>query len=101
MRRLGRYALVIVAGIGIALVVSSPVERLWLRLTGGARLMSVAELPDTGESCYRPEAGGVQRPNHDLFADSGEPGVEAQEGTIDVGRPPVRILRDTAPIYSS
>jgi 6-phosphogluconolactonase (cycloisomerase 2 family) len=101
MRRLGRYALVIVAGIGIALVVSSPVERLWLRLTGGARLISVAELSDTGESCYRPEAGGVQRPNHDLFADFGEPGVEAQEGTIDVGRPPVRILRDTAPIYSS
>ncbi|HTA44460.1 MAG TPA: hypothetical protein VK789_18555 [Bryobacteraceae bacterium] len=102
--KLGRYALIAGAGIGIAVLASSPVERLWLRMTGGPRLISTREVQDTGESCYRPAddgTGAAARPNHNLFADFGEPDVQAQNGTVDLDRPPVRVLRDTAPIYSS
>jgi len=82
------------------------VERLWEHATGAPRLISVEEVPDTGESCYRPVSEEITRvPNssHNLFGDFGEPGVQAQEGpgTINLDRPPVRMLRDTAPIYSS
>jgi len=97
--RVAGYALVAASGIGVAFVASSPVEQLWLRVTGGARLVSVAQVPDA-ESCYRP-GGEVAKSNHNLFADFGEPRVQAQEGPVDLERPPVRILRDTAPIYSS
>jgi 6-phosphogluconolactonase (cycloisomerase 2 family) len=82
------------------------VERLWERVTGAPRLISVEEVPDTGESCYRPiseETARLPGSSQNLFADFGEPGVQAQDGpgTVNLDRPPVRMLRDTAPIYSS
>ncbi|PWU05116.1 MAG: hypothetical protein C5B51_15355 [Terriglobia bacterium] len=73
---------------------------------GSPRLVSVETLPDDPEACFRPASSGartVLASSHNLFGDFGEAEVEAQDdgGTKDVARPPVRILRDTAPIYSS
>jgi 6-phosphogluconolactonase (cycloisomerase 2 family) len=98
---------VILAGVGIAvfLLASSAVDRVWQRLTGSPRLISVEEVPDSAE-CYRPvsaEAATRFGSTHNLFTDFGETPVEAQDigSTVDLTRPPVRVLRDTAPIYSS
>jgi hypothetical protein len=104
--KLTRYGLVMGVGAGVLLLGSSAVDQLWKRMTGAPRLVSVEEVPDTGESCYRPageETARLPGPNHNLFSDFGEPGVEAQDGpgTVNLDRPPARILRDTAPIYSS
>ena len=95
----------ILAGVGIAVFAlgSSAADHFWRRVSGSARLISVEPVPDDPEACYRdvndPSPGGG--PN--LFAAFGEAEVNAQDsgGTVDVDRPPVRTLRDTAPIYSS
>jgi 6-phosphogluconolactonase (cycloisomerase 2 family) len=104
--KFGKYGIIAAVGVGVLIFGSSGVERLWERVTGAPRLISVEEVPDTGESCYRPASEETTRfsaPNRNLFADFGEPGVQAQDGpgTINLDRPPVRMLRDTAPIYSS
>ncbi|HLI82335.1 MAG TPA: hypothetical protein VKV17_00365 [Bryobacteraceae bacterium] len=97
----------VIAGVGAAvfLLGSSAVERLWERFQGSARLVSVEEVPDSAE-CIRPvseDAPVSVSSTHNLFSDFGEPSVEAQESgpTVNFDRPPARILRDTAPIYSS
>ncbi len=96
---------VILAGVGIAVFVlaSSAADHLWRRVARSPQLVSVEEIPDDPEACYRDahEASPSSGPN--LFAAFGETEVKAQEtgGTVDVDRPPVRTLRDTAPIYSS
>ena len=73
-----------------------------------AQLVSVQELPDYGDACAPPghnfgmiaalEAESRVRSN--LF---GVTSVYAQDGgqIVEVTRPPVRIIRDTYPIYSS
>lgn len=102
--KFGRYGLITGVGIGVFILGSSAVDQLWKRVTGAPRLIAVDEVPDTGESCYRPvseETSRLSGPNHNLFSDFGEPAVEAQDGTVNLDRPPARILRDTAPIYSS
>lgn len=99
---------IILAGVGIAVfaLASSPVNRLWERFRGSPRLVSVEELPDNPE-CYRPVSMEARGPSfsstHNLFSDFGETTVEAQEAgpSVNLERPPVRVLRDTAPIYSS
>jgi DNA-binding beta-propeller fold protein YncE len=103
----GRSRQVVIAGVGVAvfLVGSSAVDQLWNRFRGSARLVSVEEVPDSAE-CIRPvsaEAPVSISSTHNLFSDFGEPSVQAQDGgpTVNFDRPPVRILRDTAPIYSS
>jgi 6-phosphogluconolactonase (cycloisomerase 2 family) len=96
---------VFLAGAGIAVFVfgSSAANHIWQSMTGSARLVSVEAIPDDPEACYRDarEASPSGGPN--LFAAFGETEVKAQDsgGTVDVDRPPVRTLRDTAPIYSS
>jgi DNA-binding beta-propeller fold protein YncE len=106
---LGKYGRkAILAGVGIAVFAfaSSAVDRLWHRVTGSPRLLSVEELPDNAE-CYRPvslEARGPRfRSTDNLFSEFGETPVAAQEAgsSLSLDRPPVRVLRDTAPIYSS
>jgi 6-phosphogluconolactonase (cycloisomerase 2 family) len=106
LAKLGRYGLIAGVGVGIFILGSSAVDQLWKRVTGAPRLISVEEVPDAGESCYRPageETPRLSGPDHNLFSDFGEPDVEAQTapGTVNLDRPPARILRDTAPIYSS
>jgi 6-phosphogluconolactonase (cycloisomerase 2 family) len=99
---------VILAGVGIAVFAfaSSAVDRLWHRFAGSPRLVSVEELPDDAQ-CYRPVSVEARGPSfsstHNLFSDFGETPVAAQEAgtSVNLDRPPVRVLRDTAPIYSS
>lgn len=65
---------------------------------GLARLVSIEQLPDVGDACYRPVSAGSQTTN--LFADF-EPAEVLADDTLDVTRPPVRTIKDTYPIYSS
>jgi hypothetical protein len=78
---------------------------------GSAQLVSVQDLPDSGEMCYSPEPNAslinqaTGPANDNLFATFEETSAHAAgEGTgdtVDVTRPPVRTIRDTYPIYSS
>jgi hypothetical protein len=65
---------------------------------GSARLVSMEQLPDFGDSCYRPVSARSQET--DLFAAFELISVQAAD-TLDVTRPPVRTIKDTYPIYSS
>jgi len=101
---LDKYARkVIIGGVGVAVFVfaSSGVDRLWNRITGSPRLLSVEEIPDNAQ-CYRP-VSLESRESRNLFSEFGETAVEAQEAGpgLSLDRPPVRVLCDTAPIYSS
>lgn len=73
--------------------------------TNSTRLLSIEELPETGDACERPDSVSKRAalPQDDLFAAFDATPVYAQDngGTVDVTRPPVRDIRDTAPIYSS
>src|SRR5579871_7034011 len=95
----------ILAGVGIAVFVlgSSAADHFWRRLSGSARLISVEQVPDDPEACYRDVNDPSPLGGPNLFAAFGETKVNAQDsgGTVDIDRPPVRTLRDTAPIYSS
>jgi 6-phosphogluconolactonase (cycloisomerase 2 family) len=96
---------VIVAGVGIVVCVlgSSAANHYWRRLAGAPRLVSVEDVPDDPEACYRDASEQSSGGGANLFAAFRETEVEAQGSgnTVDVDRPPVRTLRDTAPIYSS
>jgi 6-phosphogluconolactonase (cycloisomerase 2 family) len=95
-----------VVGLAVFVFASSAVDQLWNRITGSPRLLSVEELPEYAQ-CYRPvslEARGASfGSTRNLFSEFGETPVEAQEAgtSLSLDRPPVRVLRDTAPIYSS
>jgi hypothetical protein len=76
-------------------------KRLWL---DSPRLLSIQEIPDTGASCYRPSEDSPNLlPEQNLFDAIDTSSVHAQDkqGPIDLIRPPVRGIRDTAPIFSS
>jgi DNA-binding beta-propeller fold protein YncE len=81
-------------------------DRLWLRPMGSARLVSIEELPEVGDICERMPATATSTlaaPDENLFFGLRETSVYAQDsgGTVDLRRPPVRDILDTAPIYSS
>ena len=86
--------------IGLTLLGVS-LHRNWL---GSARLISIEEIPEAGESCERP-VRSASRPAataENLFEAFNETTVHAQDAqTVDLTRPPVRDILDTAPIYSS
>jgi hypothetical protein len=73
--------------------------------TNSARLVSIGELPETGDACERPDSAAKRAalPQDNLFTAFDVSPVYAQDngGTVNVTRPPVRDIRDTAPIYSS
>jgi DNA-binding beta-propeller fold protein YncE len=67
-------------------------------------LVSIQELPEIGESCYRPgEEASLASPQRNLFATFDATPVHAQDsvGGEDLARPPVRHIWDTAPVFSS
>ncbi|HXP85190.1 MAG TPA: hypothetical protein VN841_10745 [Bryobacteraceae bacterium] len=74
------------------------------RARTGARLISIQDVPDQGDACYRPDSAAAVpgSSNQNLFVDFDET-VHAQDATptVDITRPPVRDILDTAPIYSS
>ena len=100
-RNQGKKLLAGVGILGLSVLGSSSLQRAW---PGSARLISIQETPEIGDSCERPvRTSPVAAPEHSLFEDFGETPVHAQDsgGTVDVTRPPVRDILDTAPIYSS
>ena len=66
---------------------------------GSARLVSMEDLPDFGDSCVRPVSAHAQQETS-LFADFEAEPVHAAD-TLDVTRPPVRTIKETYPVYSS
>ena len=86
------------AGIlGLSLLGVSSLHRMW---RGSARLISVEEMPEGGASCERPVRSTGESEN--LFSTFNQTTVYAQDAqTVDLTRPPVRDILDTAPIYSS
>jgi hypothetical protein len=92
--------------LAIGFLALSTTDWVGLRQMGSARLVSIEELPEMADSCELPAAGhsSVAAPEADhLFSAFRETPVHAQDsgGTVDVRRPPVRDILDTAPIYSS
>ena len=120
-RKMGRRAifagtLVITVGIAIGIFCLSTIEQLEFRTapdpalrkpTGYPQLVSIQELPDSGELCLPEPANlhltaGLQ--DNNLFSAFQETAYAAAQGagiTGDVTRPPVRQIWDTDPIYVS
>jgi 6-phosphogluconolactonase (cycloisomerase 2 family) len=102
--RLGKPPMRTAAGLATLAVCAlglSAVARFWL---GSPRLVSIQEIPDIGDSCYRPVADSGSIPSQQsLFAAFDVTPVFAQENaaTQDLTRPPVRNIWDTAPTFSS
>ena len=77
----------------------------WEPSTGSARLVSMEQLPDNAEFCATGEAVSAiatlsaEFEDNNLFSAFGET-VHAAD-TVEVNRPPVRMIHDTYPIYSS
>ena len=73
---------------------------------GSARLVSIEHLPDYADFCARPEPVSAIATLHgefeskSLFEPFKEKSVYAAE-TVEVNRAPVRVIKDTYPIYSS
>src|SRR5690242_3898307 len=93
-----KRAVVWVGVFAIALFSGSGIDRLRL---GSAKLLSIPEVPESGDACERPVS--PESASTSLFSAFDQPLVYAQEAsrTVDVTRPPVRDILDTAPIYSS
>jgi 6-phosphogluconolactonase (cycloisomerase 2 family) len=103
LTRSGKSSLILAGG---ALFACGLLAWAWFgRPQTGARLISIEELPDVGDSCARPAsaASSAGSSTQSLFADFAETEVHAQDAppTVDITRPPVRDILDTAPIYSS
>ena len=98
--RRGTHGARLLAGVGIfglSLLGWSSLHRMW---PGSVRLISIEEMPEVGESCERPVRSAGESEN--LFSAFSETVVHAQDAqTVDLTRPPVRDILDTAPIYSS
>ena len=58
---------------------------------GSARLVSIDQLPDMGDACYRPASGHAREEN--LFAAFEESPVYAAD-TLDLTRPAARTIKD-------
>ena len=93
----------IVAGAGLlalGLLSLSTAVRLW---RGSARLVSIEEIPDQRDACYRPISAQPAAEPDNLFSVFDPTPVYAQDSgrTAQNSRPPARQIVDTAPIYSS
>ena len=101
-RRSGGNVLGCMAALALGVFGLSPVQRLWL---GSPQLISIQEIPEMGDSCFRPsEDSSVAPPQEPSWlAEFQTTPVYAQDnlGAQDVTRPPVRDIRDTAPTFSS
>src|SRR6202521_1407073 len=74
--------------------------------SGSARLVSIEEIPGIGDACDRPVSADSRlspSPEKSLFSAFEPISVHAQDlgGTVDVARPPARLIPGTAPIYNS
>jgi len=93
--------LVGIATAALAIFGLSGLQRMWV---DSARLVSIEQVPDRGDACYRPTGSdsSLSKASENLFSAFEETPVYAQDAaTVDINRPPVRDILDTAPIYSS
>ena len=93
--------LVGIATAALAIFGLSGLQRMWV---DSARLVSIEQVPDMGDACYRPTGSdsSLSKASENLFSAFEETPVYAQDAaTVDINRPPVRDILDTAPIYSS
>src|ERR1700676_2878402 len=100
-RNQGRRIVVGVAVLAAGLVGLAGLQRWWL---DSRRLVSIEEMPDTGAACYRPVSNQsrLSAASENLFSAFEETPVYAQDAkNVDITRPPVRDILDSAPIYSS
>ena len=72
----GRKLIIGAAAMAVFVFASSAVDRLWDRLTGSPRLISVDEIPESMQ-CYRPVR--LDSSERNLFSEFGEAAVEAQD----------------------
>jgi DNA-binding beta-propeller fold protein YncE len=77
----------------------------WFQTQSPARLVSIQQLPDSGEMCYLQPVSAIatlnaEFENNNLFSAFDETSVHAAD-TVEITRPPIRTIRDTYPIYSS
>lgn len=98
--RIGKSSKAILAATAIAIGVFgfSTADRILAHRAnqGSARLVKMEVLPDTDDSCARPDPDS----HESLFAEF-EPMTAHASDTVDVTRPPVRTIKDSYPIYSS
>jgi 6-phosphogluconolactonase (cycloisomerase 2 family) len=63
------------------------------------KLVSIEEISEMGESCAYPE--GQRAPARNLFSEFERTAYAQDANTVELNRPPVRDILDTAPIFSS
>jgi 6-phosphogluconolactonase (cycloisomerase 2 family) len=63
------------------------------------KLVSIEEISDMGESCAYPE--GQMAPSRSLFSEFEQTAYAQDANTVELNRPPVRDILDTAPVFSS
>jgi hypothetical protein len=104
-----RAILVSITIIAMGLLGLLSAKRLGLLAKGSPRLVSIEERPDVGgDICETPDGdksdANAASDNGNLFAALQETPVYAADSegtTVDVTRPPIRDILDTAPIYTS
>jgi len=82
----------------------SGLGQMWTDSTNSARLVSINQMSNIGESCDLPFGGELRQASSDqnLFSAFQAPAVYAQDAaTIDHTRQPVRTVWDTDPVFSS
>jgi len=96
LRNQGRRIALGVTTLGFVLFGLSAVQRF---MQERPRLLSIQEIPEIGESCSYP-AGRVA-PEQSLFPAFEQTAYAQDANTVELNRPPVRDILDTAPIFSS
>src|ERR1700682_5926364 len=96
---------IVAAGVVLALSLFGLSTAQRLRL-GSARLVSIEEIPEIGDACSRRVIADSRlspSPEESLFSAFEPISVHGQDagGTVDVARPPVRQIVDTAPLSNS
>ena len=96
LRNQGRRIALGITTLALVLFGLSTAQRFMLERP---RLLSIQEIPEIGESCSYP-AGRVA-PEQSLFPAFEQTAYAQDANTVELNRPPVRDILDTAPIFSS
>jgi hypothetical protein len=96
LRNQGRRIALGITTLGLVLFGLSTVQRFLLERP---RLLSIQEIPEIGESCSYP--AGRTAPEQSLFPAFEQTAYDQDANTVELNRPPVRDILDTAPIFSS
>src|SRR2546422_543227 len=111
----GRIAIVAVVALVLCLSSGSAIQRIeslkqtWMKSSGTARLVSIEQIPQAGETCLPEEAGSGADPGfaaNDLFAAFKAQTVYAAQSAdgnraVEINRPALRTIQDTDSIYTA